>query len=510
MAKTAEEKSEKLNTIAESKTSTTSASPCTSPLLKPLSPDSKKHVRRESTLQFTTREGPAPWQCETVGLTPDEKAAMDTFDSISELVKTIRESNEELHDDLLDWEEEQLTLGHDDVNLGTAVNRKLDEIRFRIHQVVNYAKALNTINSTHAITAKQLRKELADMQLNLQESEEERVMLLSDNLDLANKLDAALAGASTKAVTTTVPPHGIVDITVPKQYSNQLKASDLKAFEGTTDLDAIYKFLKALTYHIDILENVFNDAQRIEYTLSFLAGGARRWFKTEWKPRTTSYTFDSLMAAFRERWIPSNAHVHLVTKLEEMEMKRGSIDAFNDKFRGILELLQIHDLTRCRESDQYYKIYYSKVKDPAVRQSVLLRSLATPGGLNLDTLMDLVSKLMLALPTRTKVDTPQQQTPAFRPKVDVNKGKKSVTVKVNNLEDKHDAHHAEEATINALVTSTTTTTKPRGGPEMGEPRTCYSCHATDHLLRDCPTRKQFWDRVNKRRQEAVDASAGNA
>src|SRR5688572_24156680 len=103
------------------------------------------------------------------------------------------------------------------------------------------------------------------------------------------------------------------------------------------------------------------------------------------------------MSAFKGRWIPENAHVHLVTKLERLHLKQESVDAFNDEYRQILSLLGVEDLTTCKEADQYYHIYFSKIKDPIVLSAIQQHSLFVKG-LNLQQLMEDVSSLWLTKP----------------------------------------------------------------------------------------------------------------
>ncbi|RPA72340.1 hypothetical protein BJ508DRAFT_314839 [Ascobolus immersus RN42] len=461
-------------------------------------PETKLPKRRESTLHYSSTDNAnVPWQCETVGLSTDELAAVAKDNALDNLCNALANSNEALHDQLLNWEEFQLSTTLSQVNLGTAVNWKFDELREHLKRVVKDYGTLQTQILDNAKTITELRDALKASQIAVEESDKERGAVYAENLDLNTKLQAALAIQSSLPRTLSINPLH-VDITVPKQYAAQFKAMNLQVFEGTTNLDSVYNYIKALEFHIDTLEYVFTDSQRIEYAISFLRGSARKWAKEEWRKETFAPTWEGFLRAFKARWVPANAHVHLVNKLEEMELRRGSVDAFNDKFRGILELLHISDLRTCRESDQYYKIYYNKIKDSALKQALLLRSLATPGGLDLHTLMDYTSKLMLALPAHRPPTTPQSTTPQpNNAKTDTSKPKKSGNAQVNNVED---GSQRGDSTIYAIAASTASprSSSTGGTSSSGDPRTCYSCNATDHLLRDCPTRKQFWEKGHRR------------
>lgn len=193
------------------------------------------------------------------------------------------------------------------------------------------------------------------------------------------------------------------------------------------------------------------------------------------------------MEDFKARWIPDNAHVHLVDKLERAELKRGSVGTFNDEFRSILALLGTDDVATCKESNRYYKIYFSKLRDAQVLLSVQQHSMQTRGGLNLEQLMEYTSKLMLAKPKLPVFNHPNTAKPA----------KKPYQTAIHNTEDT-----ADTVTVNAMASRYD---EPR---ECG-PRTCYACSSTSHVVPGCDPvkKKSFWDGVNKRRAEQATNAA---
>ncbi|RPA76417.1 hypothetical protein BJ508DRAFT_331186 [Ascobolus immersus RN42] len=462
-----------------------------------------ENPRRESLLAFNTEDGGSvPWACENFSLDLNEKISITTVGAHDDLILAVGSNNEQLHDKLLAWEEEQLEAGNSWVNLGTAVNWKFEELRVRaICCKEAYEQLRHTSNSDYT-ELQQLRQIVREQQASRDAADMEIGTLLSANKDLQQQLERLKTQAPFDRRPTPPLDPTVIDITVPKQYRHQLlHDSELKAYEGGSDLDTVFKFLKAIDYHIDTLELVFNEEQRIEYTISYLRGEPRRLAK-EWRRRGNEApkTWADFMRLFKARWIPGNAPVQLVSRLEKMDLKRGSVDTFNDEYRRILQLLGISSPRQCGESDQYYKIYHAKIKDATVRQTILHYSVQLPFGLNLEQLMEYTSKLMMALPK------PQDLSTKLRPD---GKTKKAYSVHVNNVEDQPVATASTNHTVNAVAASTHRASATSNTNSSTGPRQCYACQSTEHLLAGCPDRKRFWEDVNRKRAEAeATASAG--
>ncbi|RPA77557.1 hypothetical protein BJ508DRAFT_310028 [Ascobolus immersus RN42] len=328
-------------------------------------------------------------------------------------------TNEELHRDLEAFLDTQAS----EIFIGTAIDRKFQLLR----QLAN-----------HAATAYDFLKADADADRQVMETLKQEVATLKNKLDASERVRGEMIQQMGKreGLRGTSPPehlittrawdapgseeeegmtftHDPVNITVDKQYRQQLAANEIKIFEGGTDLDVVFKFIKTLDFHIDMLEHTFNDAQKIEYALSYMGGTVRRWAKA-WRASHRILRWTDFLTAFKHRWIPDTAHIYLANKLERMELKRAEVDKFNDDYRTTLQLLDEDDLTKIKESNQYYKTYHGKIRDTDILSALRQYSLQIRGGLNLELLMDYTSKLMLAKPA-SKPQNPEKQKEKAKP-----------------------------------------------------------------------------------------------
>ncbi|RPA80520.1 hypothetical protein BJ508DRAFT_327238 [Ascobolus immersus RN42] len=276
-------------------------------------------------------------------------------------------------------------------------------------------------------------------------------------------------------------------MSIPKALLTPLQANPIEAYNGTPDVDTIFKFIKQLEYHTNLLEDEFTNAELVKYATSYLTDSAADWARA-WKKNASitsvDRTFESFITTFKARWIPANAHIHLTNKLNRMEFRGASqIDQFNHEYRNTLKLLQL-DPTHLLESNQYYQIYMSKIKDSNVLMSV--HQYAFGKQLSLDIAMDYVAQ-MFAIKIASQPAT--TSTSSSNRSDRYNQRGKKTTEKVNSVTT--DAN-------SDINTVSTRTNRPYGVPR------CFACDATDHIIKNCPM-KADWD---KHRNQSKDANQG--
>ncbi|RPA78414.1 hypothetical protein BJ508DRAFT_329350 [Ascobolus immersus RN42] len=256
------------------------------------------------------------------------------------------------------------------------------------------------------------------------------------------------------AMTTSRPselvrnaPAWKVDTTIPKSLRVPLMANPIPNFGGGGNIEATYEFIKALEHHTRLLQDDFNDAQLIKYTFAYLKGGVSEW-ALAWKEHQVrnnlAPSWDRFMTDFKLQWLPANASTHLANKLDKMEMKAHKVDEFNHDFTSTLGLLGIYNLHAISEHDQYYKLYLSKIRDPATLTTI---------------------------------------------------GQASFSTTVSNSFTKPQAKKTTSTTLHSVETSTSSETanaaqvRPSKRNE-GSPRQCYFCQSPDHILRFCELKKE--------------------
>ncbi|RPA84354.1 hypothetical protein BJ508DRAFT_303830 [Ascobolus immersus RN42] len=454
-----------------------------------------------NTLSEDDDEFPEPmYECVTVPLDPALVTAITPLGAHNGLRTAIKESNEALDEALLTWvydtNEAEKTNA---VNSGTAVNYKFEELRARIlASIAEFEEACDDRDTAKA-EARKLKKQLDD-------SQQENLRLTKSIITMRNrKADTYRDSFDFSGWDSTT-----VDITVPKQYRTQLQATGLTAYEGGSDVEAIFKYIKTLNHHVRVLRG-FSDIQKIEYAISYMAGSVHRWATDTWMKATREEdkTWDNFITAFKQEWVPVNANLHLTTKLERMDMKAYEINQFNDRYRAILELMDYDELTELKEENQYFKIYYRKIRDPHIIAALTTATLTNADGLNLDTLMKSTARLMAIRPQPEKSTSTTSKKPAHL------KGKKVHKPTVNNVEasDAEDDSDTEE--INAVSSSNTQQSSNRGGSNnrgrggwnrgggyrggFNTNRTynCHLCNDGEHFWADCPLKKQVLEMVKK-------------
>ncbi|RPA85728.1 hypothetical protein BJ508DRAFT_322331 [Ascobolus immersus RN42] len=290
---------------------------------------------------------------------------------------------------------------------------------------------------------------------------------------------------------TSSPLPPVVDITIPKAYKTQVQALPLQAFEGATDVETVYLYLKQLDNRVRLVRT-FSDAQRIEYAISYMSGAAHRWATDDWYPKNPRATWAQFITAFKARWVPANAALVLSGKLERLELKGTEIDRINDVYRATLELLGFGDLSKIGESDQYYQMYLRKIRDPAIINTISHLSLTT-GGLDLDTLLKYTATLMV----RKLASQPAKVTPTPPPGKESARTnpsrptKKAGRVSVQAIEETTAEEEKPNEQLNAVTDARTS--KPRSPPFNA--RRCYFCEDPGHIQSECPAKKELMARL---------------
>ncbi|RPA74627.1 hypothetical protein BJ508DRAFT_332914 [Ascobolus immersus RN42] len=475
-------------------------------------------IRRRSSLYFSALPDggqSVEWFCETKRLNTYEVEQIRRDDPFRGLQHALNDSNEELHFDLEDlaatYTEEDEVAGPD--HMGAAINHKFEEIRLRAQMAVDtYEETV----ATAAMERQQLEDTLKDLRSTIQK-------LSTENSQLLQSVSQITADAAAKAKKPdrfdAYPPFDfgdgwsaseksplsascIPDISIPKSYRAQVQANPLKMFEGSSEIEVIFSFLKTLEHHARLIRP-WTDIQRIEYAISYLQGAAQIWAIDEWYPQAT-LTWANFIAAFRRRWIPANARVHLHHKLARMELKGVEVDRFNDLFVNTLNLLDVGNLDTIFEGNQYYSTYWAKIRDPNIISMLTQINITTEGGLTLDQLMRYTAKLMAAKLTAAgpkPAAVPPTTTPSQR---NTNQKPQKKHHSLHTISNDENEEHEES--LNAVQAgpsnNATTAKKPSGSPgtpsanyNSTTPRLCYVCEQPGHIMRNCELRKEWVKRA---------------
>ncbi|RPA74937.1 hypothetical protein BJ508DRAFT_332596 [Ascobolus immersus RN42] len=239
------------------------------------------HTPRRSSLFFQPGNGaddpPTQWYCSNYELTAYEKNAITKDNSHAELLTIITNSNEELQlslDAFADNVASSFEPSQGDP-MATAIDHKFEMIRYAAQKAVeafDEQVAVLEAEKTHHDSV------VESLQTQLSAAEKENASLLNSVKDLLAKVaelraqTTTMAGSHPQAGTATTkrpftsPPWDIttspqiVDITVPKAYRMQVLAAPVTAFEGSTDVETMYTFLKGVDHHIRLIRT-FNDTQ---------------------------------------------------------------------------------------------------------------------------------------------------------------------------------------------------------------------------------------------------------
>ncbi|RPA74919.1 hypothetical protein BJ508DRAFT_332579 [Ascobolus immersus RN42] len=485
----------------------------------PLAFVSQRRPKRESSRRSGIFQRPSEasnpqepvWYCSSYELPVPEKNRITKDDAHKLLLTFVGESNEDLHDQLVEYADQLPTADTPFDPMAAAIDHKFEEIRLAAAQAV---AAHDEALAAHFADQEYHARTTAEFQQKLTAAEQENARLLHDVKGLLDKvadlsartftmsggaprLEPDFFSLSDKYTNSASPPAPppVVDITVPKAYRTQVQALPLTAFEGATDVEAVYLYLKQLTNRVRLIRT-FDDAQRIEYAISYMSGAAHRWAIDEWYPSRRNPTWLQFVADFKARWIPANAPVILTNKLERMELKGTEIDRINDAYRATLELLGIQDLSSVGEANQYYQMYMRKIKDPAITATITHISL-TSGGLNLDTLLKYTATLMvrkLASTGSSKPSTPQSQPAGKDTNRQTNQRdrntKKPAKVAIRAIEETSDGDDPPQEGLHAVDSRTT---KPRSPPFNA--RRCFFCEDPGHIQAECPAKKELMTRL---------------
>ncbi|RPA83779.1 hypothetical protein BJ508DRAFT_304314 [Ascobolus immersus RN42] len=490
-------------------------------------PHDRRTSRRVSFYGFhpedapTDDEAPTSWRCATYQFCTDEKKALPKAAFHRELLDYLCDSNEHFEDRRMkDWLDDK----PEEINIGNALDHAFEYLRFLAKHCDDAYNFLLNENLADRAEIKRLRETVSTLEDNLLQSEMERGKMhrvvkglpplvttgitnkpapplppkaeTSDfNWDASpgwepttrepSRLFGGLGTNRTSLGGHQAPTYTSIEI--PKQYRLQLQSNGIESFEGGSDPDTVFTFIKALEFHVETLDRVFVAAQCIEYAISYMRGGVKRWAR-HWQETTEKrqQSWERFLTAFKARWVPQNAHVHLTSKLENMDLKRNQVDQFNDEFREVLRLLDITDLRTVKASDQYYKLYLNKIRDPSIRQAIQLQSLMA-GGLTLDVLMDYTSQLMLVAAASTPQKTTNTQERPPRDKGKRAAGSKSDPITINNVEE---------------TKTTKSDQSNRRRTDRGRPRrafACFACGSAEHGLDECGDKESFYEEVAARK-----------
>ncbi|RPA80890.1 hypothetical protein BJ508DRAFT_307089 [Ascobolus immersus RN42] len=495
--------------------STSAPHPYSSTLDEP--PLFKDEPRRRSSLFFSTKEASTvPWYCSSYPLSDREKAAVTRDEAHSALLTAVCNTNEDLQTDLdyfaNSFPDDSLTFDP----MAGAIDHKFEEIRFMAQQAVAAHDALMAERD-----AERLHHEntVGDLEARLRTASEDNDALLRSIKSLMDKQSAhqastiQMTGAApvtdvttSKALVNTQvggptfgaerQPGVVADITVPKAYRTQVLANPIKAFEGATDVDTIFRFVQGVEHHTRLIRT-FSEAQKVEYAISYLTGSAHRWATDVFLPTApTGVTFQAFIEALKHQYLPDNAHVHLTTKLDRLELRGSEIDRNNDQYRATLELMNAGRPEDMRESHQFYQTYLRKIKDPNIINSLKQLSLTTVGGLNLATLMRFTARLMTTklAASGAKTGTPpstRDSKPNSKTAGNSQRSKKPAFKAGLHVVDVEEEDEEASEVVQAV------TTKPPSQRNNYPQRRCFFCNEPSHIQADCELRKDMLERVKQ-------------
>lgn len=423
--------------------------------------------------------------CQPFKLALKENDVSSAVDIFHNLQKTIGASNTDIDRQITAYFEKRVA-NNPDLTIAVCVDRHFELLR---HWIEKAAESFDKLDEENEV----IRQSLRTARLNLTQVENNQQTLqqnpnrikeldeevrhlrrkISRQEDAINQKDEentrllqVIQHLSTKAVgseqitpqdpSNSPPPPGSpinqmrVDITVPKALRTPLAAHPIPIFNGGGDIEATFEFIRAIDHHRRLLQDDFDDKQRIKYATSYLEGAVLQWAMEEWPTiavtANTPPSWDAFFDAFKARWVSENAHVYLTHKLDKMELKGNQIDQFNHNFATTMALLGKKDLTMLSESDQYYQIYARKIRDPTILLAIqqISFSLSVSGGLNLSMLMKYTARLMatkLANGPRSTTANPSTTAPlnAAAPKAHRNdrnnRNDKSKRHSLNNTEE---------------------------------------------------------------------------
>ncbi|RPA71952.1 hypothetical protein BJ508DRAFT_335522 [Ascobolus immersus RN42] len=263
-----------------------------------------------------------------------------------------------------------------DITLGECVDRQFELLRHWIDLAAKAYEEQEEETEKHRRTLRNTRLNEAKATSALQEAQNTITTLEKENQALYTSVQQSanliqqLKNTPTKNTSTTTnnssplgdsPNTGRIDITIPKALRVPLAAHPIPIFNGGGDIELTFEFIRAIEHHARLLDDDFNDAQKIKYVTTYLQGSVLQWAMEDWKHLIATAGIDpswlNFLNAFRSTWVSENSHVYLTNKLEKMELKGNQIDQFNHNYTTTLHLLNRINLSAIPESDQYYQIY---------------------------------------------------------------------------------------------------------------------------------------------------------
>ncbi|RPA72145.1 hypothetical protein BJ508DRAFT_335335 [Ascobolus immersus RN42] len=391
-----------------------------------------------------------------------------------------------------------VTEGKDEISIIDALCYRLDEIRHwaqhckttivSLHYIVQKERAAHHATKTALRTAQdQLEAARIQVPTGIDSSDDEPTVPAPPHRGAAPGLSTGLPDfrydTAFPYITRGVPAFSR-SIEISKSLKIPLEANKIPPYNGNKDPETIHKFLRALDHHIQLLKDEFSDYQLIRYASTNLQGSVLEWAQ-QYRSQHPTAPWKAFLQAFKTRWVSPTAHFHLASKLNAMQVKgASSIDTFNYEFSQTLDMLG-YKPKDVPEAHPYYALYQSKIKDPAIQQTIQTQAF-TMGLQNepmtLDTLMELASRL-LAAKASTTANPPRP--PAGNPSKSTGSHRRPFKAAVRALDSGSSADEDEN--------------RAEAPPATGDQeayaiqhrtstyiRRCHLCMALSHMMKECP------------------------
>ncbi|RPA73993.1 hypothetical protein BJ508DRAFT_313287 [Ascobolus immersus RN42] len=455
-------------------------------------------------------------------------APRNTRDADRGLLTAIAPSNEALHQSLLAAviADNQVaeSVGSTGISIVDALNRRLDEIRewsqHCQYTVKLLAHQLEHEKRLHAAAKQDLATQTTAHDDDTSDDDAQRLtapplVRIQPETPPPGAIPLPASGASTAAPThyVVMQPQAAANPLIgdiPKTLDIPLKANPVPTYNGSSDPDLIFRFLRALEHHIRLLSH-FTDLQKINYTKSYFAGSVATW-GDDWQIRRPIGSWQRFLREFKAEWLPPTAAYYHGNKLQTMTLKSASqIDNFNYDFQSILAMLDVKDLTLITEGHPYFSLYVSKIQNPSIQlaiQQMAYQNLSSlhPKPVNLHEVMRYTARLFAARvlqSTSSATSKSGQRNPTSS-----NRNRPSTQPALRAI----DLSEQEESDFEGTTQELHATNAIRH-QAPAYVRRCHLCMAINHLMRECPLKPSL-DVLRRRQSDKTDKkedkSAGKA